>query len=210
MRRKKWVKPYLDTMPKYLLNKDLININFNDFNKSYLEIGCGLGDFIIAKAKANPDDLFIGYEKDEVCAAKVMKKAEELSLDNLFIVIDDANKLLEYFNDKIFDGIYLLFSDPWPKKGYYKRRLTYIAFLNIYEKILKDSGFIYFKTDNFQLYEFSKDELNLSSFRIIDESVDFHSKYHELFLTGYETKFIKQNLPIYYLYCNKENNENGV
>ena len=51
-------------------------------------------------------------------------------------------------------GIYLNFSDPWPKDRHAKRRLTSRQFLKRYDEILAADGKIEFKTDNRALFEF--------------------------------------------------------
>ena len=56
-----------------------------------------------------------------------------------------AEKLCEIFADGEIDGIYLNFSDPWPKKKQAKRRLTHGDFLARYDKVLSDDGFVFFK-----------------------------------------------------------------
>lgn len=203
MRRRKWVAPYLASEKHYLLTSDFI-LDYDRFKHCYLEVGCGLGDFIIAKALAESDSLFIGYEKDDICAAKVIKKAEELNLNNFYIIIDDANNLDKWFNKPIFEGIFLLFSDPWPKKGYYKRRLTYRDFLKKYQMIIKNEGFLYFKTDNDNLYEFSLAEISASKFKIIEHCFDYHSGHIEKFFTGYERRFIEKQMPIHYIFSKIE------
>ena len=56
-------------------------------------------------------------------------------------------------------GIYLNFSDPWPKDRHAKRRLTSRQFLKRYDEILAADGKIEFKTDNRALFEFSLEEV---------------------------------------------------
>ena len=64
MRKKKWVRPFLDEEKVYLL--DSLK-EFNTNKPLYLEIGMGMGDFICDSAKINKDIYYIGLEKDETC-----------------------------------------------------------------------------------------------------------------------------------------------
>ena len=73
MRKKKWVKPFLEEENNYLI-KDYTTIKNHE--KIYLEIGMGMGDFICASAFNNPDIFYIGLEKDETCVARAIKKAK--------------------------------------------------------------------------------------------------------------------------------------
>ena len=94
-------------------NKGKWNKVFNNKNNLYIEIGCGKGDFIIANAKAHPENNYIGIEKYDTVLMYAVKKLEE-DIPNLRFIRMDALDI-----DKIFDKevslIYLNFSDPWPK-----------------------------------------------------------------------------------------------
>ena len=130
MRKRKWIDPYLENENVYLI-KDAHN-----FKNVYLEIGMGMGDFITASAKENPDIFYIGLERIDACVARAIKKARELNLENIRIIRADAVHLTELFEEKSVKRIYLHFSDPWPKRKTHKRRLTYNTFLDIYNKVL--------------------------------------------------------------------------
>ncbi|MDR1193058.1 MAG: hypothetical protein LBK98_02640, partial [Peptococcaceae bacterium] len=55
--------------------------------------------------------------------------------------------------------LYLNFSDPWPKKRHWGRRLTHKDKLTIYREILSSSGQLHFKTDNEALFDYSLEQL---------------------------------------------------
>lgn len=194
MRKKKWVKPFLEEENEYLIDK------FEGLDKvTYLEIGMGMGDFIVESAFNNPDIFYIGLEKDETCVARAIKKAREKEIKNLRIMLSDASILLDTFKEKSIDRIYLHFSDPWPKKAHHKRRLTYNTFLKLYERVLKDNGELIIKTDNQGLYEDSKLYLSEEPFELIEISEDYHSELIGEPQTAYQKKFSELGMPIYYL-----------
>ena len=97
------------------------------------------------------------------------------------------------------DRIYLNFSDPWPKDRHAKRRLTSEGFLNLYHTILNPDGYIQFKTDNRDLFDFSVETAENSPIWNIKElTYDLH---HSEFLQGnimteYESKFVAEGKPI--------------
>ena len=132
---------------------------FSDKSKGLcLEIGCGKGNFAVGTAKARPEENLIAMEKvpDVCCIAleKAMACADERP-DNLRFIIGNADNLGEWFPERCLDRIYLNFSDPWPKAGHAKRRLTHRIFLERYKRILKEDGRLIFKTDNVGLFDFS-------------------------------------------------------
>ena len=132
---------------------------FSDKSKGLcLEIGCGKGNFAVGTAKARPEENLIAMEKvpDVCCIAleKAMACKDERP-DNLRFIIGNADNLNEWFPEHCLDRIYLNFSDPWPKAGHAKRRLTHRIFLERYKRVLKEDGRLIFKTDNVGLFDFS-------------------------------------------------------
>lgn len=172
---------------------------FNNTQPCHLEIGCGKGDFIIAMAHKYPMINFIAIEKSEVVLMVAVKKVVALEKipNNLKFVQIDANNILNIFAINEINEIYLNFSDPWPKKKHYKRRLTHPKFLLAYKNILVDAGKILIRTDNAILFDFTINSLRSDShWKLLVQEQDSLSS---LFLTEYEKKFIKQNKVIYYL-----------
>ena len=90
------------------------------------------------------------------------------------------------------DGIFLNFSDPWPKDRHAKRRLTSPVFLGQYEKILKEGAGIRFKTDNTDLFDWSEETLKERNWRITALTRDLHADEQLSkgnIMTEYEEKF---------------------
>ena len=66
--------------------------------------------------------------------------------------------------------------------------------------MLKEGAYIYQKTDNMQLFEYSLKSFTDNGFYINDISLDLHnSKINNNIMTEYEEKFSSMNMPIYYL-----------
>ncbi|WP_426460902.1 tRNA (guanosine(46)-N7)-methyltransferase TrmB [Mycoplasma hafezii] len=169
-------------------------------NNNVLEIGAGKGEMISELAFRNPNITYFALEKYPTVANKILTKIKQRELKNLFILTEDAIKIPELFNGKI-DTVWLTFSDPWPKKAHAKRRLTYKTFLDVYKQILSEEGFLYFKTDNDKLFEYSLESLTENNWEIIDSTTDLHkSKYNlENVQTGYEAKWASQGKNINFL-----------
>ena len=176
---------------------------FNNNNPIYIEIGMGKGKFIVENAKKYPDINFIGIERFDTIMAKAILKIDE-KLPNLIFIRMDAENIDKVFDNEI-DRIYLNFSDPWPKKRHNRRRLTSDLFLNKYENIFKDTKYIYQKTDNRDLFEYSIISLVNYGYKIEDISLDLHnSSYEDIITTEYEDKFVKKGNRIYYLVAKKK------
>lgn len=171
---------------------------FGNNNPIHLEIGMGKGNFILDKAKKNPDINFIGLEKYDSIVCRALEKADVQQPSNLKIMCVDALELADIF-DKEIDVIYLNFSDPWPKKRHAKRRLTSHVFLPIYDKVFSGIPTIIQKTDNVGLFESSIVSLSTYGYTIEEISLDLASTGMENSLTEYEAKFMSLGTKINYL-----------
>lgn len=168
----------------------------------HMEIGCGKGNFACGMTKANPDVNFVAVERvaDVCCIAleKAKKSADERPTDNLRFMIGDARTLAECVKPHSLECIYLNFSDPWPKKGHAKRRLTHSSFLAIYKNLLTENGILKFKTDNVGLFDFSLEEFEAFGAKIVWQTRDLHAseKNADNVMTEYEKNFSEKGFKI--------------
>lgn len=178
---------------------------FGNENPIMLEIGCGKGKFITSRAAANPDVNYIAAEGQSSVVLRAMEKAQESQLCNLRIFIDFIHDLRDYFEEGELSGLYLNFSDPWPKARHAKRRLTYHKNLENYRSVLGEDGFIEFKTDNEGLFEFTLEEIEAAGCSIVEMTRDLHSPESEKlyesarYTTEYEEKFSAAGKNINYI-----------
>jgi tRNA (guanine-N7-)-methyltransferase len=91
--------------------------------------------------------------------------------------------------------IYLNFSDPWPKKRHWKRRLTTKERLLKMASLLKEDGEIRFKSDNLPLYEYTLEQAPLAGLNVVT-STDHYQLAEDDVLTEYEKQFREQGKPI--------------
>ncbi len=168
----------------------------------HMEIGCGKGNFACGMAAKYNDINFVAVERvaDVCCIAleKAMARTEERPSDNLRFIIGDAKELSENVLPHSLDCIYLNFSDPWPKSGHAKRRLTHRNFLEIYKKLLKADGVLKLKTDNVGLFDFSLEEFEAFGTEIIMQTRDLHGSPEaaDNVMTEYEKNFSDKGTPI--------------
>ena len=189
---KPWAKPFLDEHKEVQIDIS----NLSSFSDIYLEIGSGKGQFLIEMAKKFPNRLFIGIEKNLTCSGFIAKKLVIEQLPNAYLINADAEQILDSILPHSVHIIYLNFSDPWPKARHHKRRLTSSRFLSLYKKVLKEDGLIIQKTDNYDLFLFSKETYELEGFEIIEEDHNYMSEENDV-MTEYEESFRKENMPIY-------------
>ena len=176
---------------------------FNNHNPIYLEIGMGKGKFLLEHANHNPNINYIGLEKFDSVIVQAVEKISLSRLSNIKLINEDATKILEFFDQKEIQKIYLNFSDPWPKNRHEKRRLTHKNFLKKYESIL--NGDLEMKTDNQTFFEYSLISFNQEQWNFLDLSLDLHhrSVVETIISTEYEERFIKKGNQIYFLKTKK-------
>ena len=168
----------------------------------YIEVGMGKGQFIIGMAQKNPHLNFIGIEKfDSVMVRALEKVLEAGELPNLKLLKIDAQELTDIFAENDVEGVYLNFSDPWPKPRHAKRRLTHENFLKLYEHITIPNGYVCFKTDNRLLFEYSLVSVTEYGMALRDVALDLHQREDLEWnvMTEYEQKFSAKGQPIYRL-----------
>ena len=196
---KAWAEPFIKDHPEVMCPFDKLN----EQGPYYLEIGSGKGQFLLDMALKFPKLTFIGVERNVTCAGFTAKKLVENEIKNAKLVYADVGQITPSINDESIEGIFLNFSDPWPKKRHTKRRLTSETFLKEYYRILKKGGHLVFKTDNLDLFNYSLEVISDSSFKLIEANYSYDGKDDFDALTEYEKSFREEAQPIYRLILEK-------
>lgn len=162
-----------------------------------IEIGCGKGAFMLQTAKLHSNINYLAIEKCVDCLVIALESAAACHLTNVRFSDLNAEEVEEVFEPGECGGIYLNFSDPWPKTKQAKRRLTHSSFLKKYRRILAEDGAIYFKTDNTALFDFSIGEFEKEQWTLSHLTYDLHnSGFEGNIMTEYETNFTQKGFPI--------------
>ena len=121
---------------------------------------------------------------------------------NLTFINMYLRRVEDCFAENELEGIYLNFSDPWPKARQASRRLTHRGFLEGYRRVLRPGGYLEFKTDNEGLFRFSVAEFRETGLEITEYTEDLHAPGcpypSAAVMTEYETKFSSEGKPIFY------------
>ncbi|MDR0357543.1 MAG: tRNA (guanosine(46)-N7)-methyltransferase TrmB [Clostridiales Family XIII bacterium] len=168
----------------------------------YAEFGCGKGRFIAETASRDPCGAYLGFEGQATALYRALTKVAEFEPANLRLCAAYVFSPAEYFAQAELCGIYLNFSDPWPKARHEKRRLTSPAYLEGYLEILESGGFLRLKTDDDGFFAYSRDGIAaLRGFEIVEYSEDLHRSAFAArnVMTEYERKFLNLNRTIKYL-----------
>lgn len=171
---------------------------FGNDNPLHVEFGGGKGQFIIGMAEKNPDINYLSIDLYTEVLLKAVKKADKSPAKNVRFLQYDINHVFDLFEENELDRVYLNFSDPWPKNRHAKRRLTHRNFLDKYKVVLKEEGWVHFKTDNRGLFQFTLNECADLNLKMQAISLNLHEEPElDNVMTEYEEKFSKRGMPIY-------------
>ena len=174
---------------------------FGNTNPIKLEIGFGMGNFLIEMAAKEPASNFIGIDFYHKGIRKLMARIKKLQLENIRVVYGDIrSKISILFKDKELNTIYINFPDPWPKKRHIKRRLIKPEFIKQLAQKLNFEGIIYLATDSeiyaHEMLEYFNAE---TLFQNIESQKGFLKERIDLPKTKYEKNFINAGEKIFYL-----------
>ena len=163
-----------------------------------LEIGFGMGDFLIAMAKREPNSNFVGIDFSQDGIQKLLARIHSSQLENIRVVFGDAREKLSYlFHAEELNSIYINLPDPWPKKRHIKRRLIQPELVKQITQKLAPQGKVYLATDS-QTY--ANEILEYFNAASLLQSINgiFYERRH-LPKSKYEKSFIYAGEKINYL-----------
>lgn len=197
---KAWAEPYINEHPEVTMTIEELSAFKGEL---FLELGSGKGKFLADMALNNKDKFFVGVERNVTCCGFTAKKLVEQEITNAKLMFQNADLVLANLKDEVVDGLFLNFSDPWPKKRHTKRRLTANSYLESYYRILKKGGRLIFKTDNADLFAFSVENMEGSKFKVISVDDNYDGKDEFDVQTEYELSFREIGTPIHRIILEK-------
>ena len=174
---------------------------FGNSHPLKLEIGFGMGSFLIEMAAQKPKTNFIGMDFYHKGIRKLMTRIKKLQLENIRMAYGDVRfKVPLLFKDGELDTVYINFPDPWPKKRHIKRRLIKPDFVKLIGQKLAPEGQIHLATDSktyaIEMLEYFNAD---PTFQNQDPESGFLESRVDLPKTKYEKNFINVGHRIYYL-----------
>ncbi|OGV66537.1 MAG: tRNA (guanosine(46)-N7)-methyltransferase TrmB [Lentisphaerae bacterium RIFOXYA12_FULL_48_11] len=158
-----------------------------------IEIGCGKGRFLTARASSHPTINFLGIDKLLKRLKKTDKKITLAGLTNVRLIkIDAAYAFEKLLPESSVSTLYIFFPDPWPKRRHHGRRLFSKEFMDSLFKVIIPEGHIYMATDHIEYSEWIR--------KLFDKDPRFteipHLEPEEHERTEFETLFLSQGVRI--------------
>lgn len=113
-----------------------------------VDIGCGRGRFLLARAKSCPHLNFLGIDLSLLRLRKIDRRAQAEALTNIRLIHGEALEILAALPPASTSACYLYFPDPWPKRRHHGRRLVAPPFVDAIAKTLVPGGTIHLCTDH--------------------------------------------------------------
>ena len=149
------------------------------------------------------DRNFIGCEPYLNGLASFISNLEEKNYNKIKLYKNDIRELLVSFSKKIFDEIFILFPDPWPKVKHEKRRIINNENISLLLSRLKINGKIFVATDVENYFEailkLFKSKETIKIINIL--SLDVRPK--NIISTRYEKKALNKGMMPLYLEVKK-------
>ena len=174
---------------------------FKNNNPIIIELGCGKGEYTVGLASANPHLNYIGVDIKGARMWKGAKAVWEEKIKNVGFLRTRIEFITLFFNKNEIDVIWITFPDPQPKKA--KKRLTSSRFLNYYKNFLKPEGIVHLKTDNAELYNYTRLLIKHNKLPVLSQTDNLYAEEGKeeakLFQTFYEKKYLNEGIPIKYI-----------
>lgn len=151
-------------------------IIFKYENPLILELGCGRGEYTIGLAKHFPQNNYIGIDIKGARMWRGAKTSNEQNMPNVAFLRTRIEFINSFFAEDEVAEIWITFPDPHPGLKNSNKRLTSPWFLNCYRHFLKNTGLIHLKTDNKELYEFTKKIVRINNLAVVSDTSDLHSE----------------------------------
>lgn len=160
-----------------------------------VEVGCGKGRFLTARAAAHPEADFLGIERMLGRVRSFEEKCRRLKLSNAYVLRLEALYTFWYMLPE--HGVrrtYVFFPDPWPKRRHRRHRLFGPLFLKALWKRLETGGRIEFATDHAEYFS-----------HVVGECFEGDARFRRVapaergpeLWTEFETRFREQGLEVH-------------
>jgi tRNA (guanine-N7-)-methyltransferase len=152
---------------------------FRNENPVVLELGCGKGEYTTGLALKFPERNFIGIDIKGARMWRGAKTSNEQNLKNVAFLRTRIEFINRFFADDEVSEIWITFPDPHPGGTNAGKRLTSPFFLNNYRKFLVNNGLVHLKTDNTELYKYTRAVAEYNDLEIVFATSDLYSFSNE-------------------------------
>lgn len=164
-----------------------------------LEIGCGKGGFLLARARAAPQVRLLGIEWANKYFKSAADRMARWQLTNVRVMRTDARTfVLRNLPPDSVSVIHLYHPDPWPKKRHHKRRLVQRDFVTAAVRALRPHARWLIQSDHAeyfgQIQQLLAERTELVPIAPQEGACEVDSAWAG---TNFEIKYTREGRPIY-------------
>ncbi len=197
----------IKTFPNVLEYPEGMQGQWGDFFKNdrplVLELACGKGEYAVGLGRLYPEKNYLGMDIKGNRLWVGAKTALGEGLSNVGFIRSQIDKIQQYFAPGEVSEVWITFPDPQLRTSKASKRLTHPRFLRLYQRILKEGGFIHLKTDSPELYRFTKTVAKVYGLAILEDEDDVYAKTglkpELLIRTHYEQLDISRSDRVHYI-----------
>lgn len=133
---------------------------FGEVKPIELEIGTGKAGFLLRRARARPERVFLGIEWANEYYRYAVDRMERWGVGNVRILRTDASHFVRIVCPReSLTALHVYHPDPWPKRRHQKRRLFQPAFVDAAVSCLVPGGHWAVQTDHAEYFAIIRDLL---------------------------------------------------
>ena len=162
-----------------------------------VEIGFGLGDFLVTRAQKFRGENFLGIEIGWVPIRRTLRKIALSGVSNVRLIRTEAQIAFERLvRPQSVERIWSLFPCPWPKKKHFKNRLFSNYLLKLINSRLAPSGELTIVTDHYDYFNWICSQAQGTGMEINTGVVSpgFRTKYEKKWIGLGQEEFFKLQL----------------
>lgn len=154
-----------------------------------VDLGCGKGRFLLARAEANPRVNFLGIDRMLRRIRKIDHRLARRGLTNVRLLRVEGYYAVAYLMPpEAVSAYYIFFPDPWPKTKHHEHRIMNPRFVDALHRTLASRGRVHLATDHLPYFEIIRGVLlSDARFREIEPFVPSESER-----TDFEQWYIRQ------------------
>jgi tRNA (guanine-N7-)-methyltransferase len=161
-----------------------------------LDLGCGNGVFLAGLAAARPEWNVLGIEKKDYRVRQARQRTADSR--NARVMHGEVTEMLAALPQNSVSRVYLLFSDPWPKRRHAVRRLVQPEFASLLATRLTSAGIFLFASDSAEYADWAEEIFGAGGWQV--------SPWHlpaDWPRTEFEQRFVSAGVQIHRFQANR-------
>lgn len=162
-----------------------------------LDLGCGKGAYLVARARREPETLWLGMDVEPICVAYAAQRIVEAHVPNALLLPRGAESVPAVFAPGELSSITMNFPTPFPRKREAHRRIVSVDHLLLYRQALAENGDIVLRTDSEPLYRFALTQIEAAGFELVWTSTDVRGEHGDYPVTEYEERLTERGATVF-------------